>query len=79
MNLYVEFSGRQRYLNLKPINSDLPNFSYYRLDNGKLEICHINISFATYELIAIIEATYHLYTPASTTEELYTLHPECFI
>lgn len=77
MNLYVEFSGRHRYLNLKPINSDLSNFSYYRLDNGKLEICPI--SFATYELNAIIEATYHLYTPASTTEELYTLHPELFI
>lgn len=77
MNLYIEFSGRHRYLNLKPINSDLSNFSYYKLDNSKLEICPM--SFATYELIAIIEATYHLYTPASTTEELYTLHPEFFI
>lgn len=77
MNLYVEFRGRLCYLNLKPTNPNLPNFSYYRLDNSKLEICPI--SFPTYEPSAITEALYYLYTPASTTEELYTLHPELFI
>lgn len=80
MNLYVEFNNTYRYLNLKPINPDLRGFSYYRLDDGRLDSS--DSSFTNYMnnvTAGTSEISYYLYTTASTIEELYTLHPELFI
>lgn len=79
MNLYIEFNATFRYLNLKPADPDACGFSYYRTDNGRLE--HSTSSFSSYisAVLTYEDIRYYLFTPASTLEELYALHPELSI
>lgn len=79
MNLYIEFDDKHHYLNLKSTNPDERGFSYLRADNGKLESSNSTFSGYCSNISKCEDIRYYLYTPASTLEELYTLHPELFI